>query len=884
MEGLDRVGVATVLAAHAAHQVGVALVTQLNAHLHELGNARVDGRKRVVRQQLLGEVLRNELSLNVVAAEAERRLGEVVGAEAEEVGLGGDFVSGHGSARQLDHGANGKLELNALLLGDFCDNALSDAAHLVELLHRGNQRDHDLGLGIEAFLLELGSSGRNSAHLHLGKDGIHDAQTAAAQAQHRVLLSHGVDLVHELTLRCDFLRVGASGLHAGDFHIEGTRALEELMQGRVEQANDNRQAVHSLEHAVEVARLSLEQLLDGFLANLFVLVQDEGLNDLLALAQEHMLGAVEANALGAEVAGKLRVGRVVGVGANAQAAILVGPFQNGVEVAGELRHNQVDSAQNNDAGGAVERNHVALVNHDIGAGKRGFLLLGVDLELLNAADARSAHATGNNGSMAGLAAMAGENTLGGDHASEVVGSGLPANEHALLAFFGGLHSVGGREHGTAHSSARRSVQATGEHIVVGVLVELRVQQLVELSGVDAAHSLFLGDEAFFFHLNGDVQRGGGGTLAHAGLQHPQLALLDCELDVAHVAIVVLENGEHTLELLAGFLQAVDMLQLGDGARVANARDDVFALGVHQVVAVEFLLAVCGVAGKRNAGSGSLALVAEHHALHVNGGTQIVGNLVLLAVEHRARVVPAAEHGLDGQLQLNVGVLREGDRAINDELGMLFGRNVLGENLLEFGNEFLQVFSGKLGVALHAASELLGGNGVFEQVAVEAHNHVREHLDEAAIAVPREAGVVGVLDEAVNRLVVQTKVQNRVHHAGHRHGGAGTNGNEQRIFGIANALADTLLEVEAILLNGIERAFGPRVIRVCIFHTGLAGDGEARRHGQANEGHFGEVRALAAKDVLHILVAFGNVVALSVLAERVDTLNVCSQCLLLTYEV
>ena len=89
---------------------------------------------------------------------------------------------------------------------------------------------------------------------------------------------------------------------------------------------------------------------------------------------------------------------------------------------------------------------------------------------------------------------------------------------------------------------------------------------------------------------------------------------------------------------------------------------------------------------------------------------------------------------------------------------------------------------------------------------------------------------------------------------------------------------------AVLLNGVERAFRPRVIRVCIFHAGLAGNGKTRRHGQADKSHFGEVRALAAKDVLHILVAFSNVVALSVLAERVDTLNVCSQCLLLTYEV
>ena len=97
VEGLDRVRIAAMFATHAAHQVGIALVTQLNAHLHELGNARVDGRERVVRQQLLSEVLRNELSLNVVAAEAERRLGEVVGTEAEEVGLAWRF---HQRSRQ----------------------------------------------------------------------------------------------------------------------------------------------------------------------------------------------------------------------------------------------------------------------------------------------------------------------------------------------------------------------------------------------------------------------------------------------------------------------------------------------------------------------------------------------------------------------------------------------------------------------------------------------------------------------------------------------------------------------------------------------------------------------------------------------------------------
>ncbi len=191
---------------------------------------------------------------------------------------------------------------------------------------------------------------------------------------------------------------------------------------------------------------------------------------------------------------------------------------------------------------------------------------------------------------------------------------------------------------------------------------------------------------------------------------------------------------------AGFLEAFDMLQLGDGARVADAGDDVLALGVHQVVAVEFLRTVGRVARERDAGGRRVALVAEDHALHVDRGAQVVGDLVLLAVEDCTRVIPAAEHGLDGQLQLHHGVLRELHGAVDDERRIFFAGDVLGEDALELGDEFLQVFRGKVGVGLHAAHRLHGVDGVLEQVAVKPHDDVREHLDEAAIAIPREAGL------------------------------------------------------------------------------------------------------------------------------------------------
>ena len=66
-------------------------------------------------------------------------------------------------------------------------------------------------------------------------------------------------------------------------------------------------------------------------------------------------------------------------------------------------------------------------------------------------------------------------------------------------------------------------------------------------------------------------------------------------------------------------------------RRADAGDHVFALRVFEELAVEGLLAGGGVAGEADAGGGGVAQVAEDHGLHVDGGAEIVGDLVHLAV-------------------------------------------------------------------------------------------------------------------------------------------------------------------------------------------------------------------------------------------------------------
>ena len=161
--------------------------------------------------------------------------------------------------------------------------------------------------------------------------------------------------------------------------------------------------------------------------------------------------------------------------------------------------------------------------------------------------------------------MAGQDTLGSLHAGQVVRGGLPADQDDLAAILDSLDGVGGGEDNLAHGSAGGSVHALGNDVILGVLVELRVQELVELLGSDTLDSGLLVDAAFVVHLHGDTQGGKGGALADAGLEHPELALLDGELKVHHVRVVILEDLEDAVEVLASLLQALD---LGDWGRSA----------------------------------------------------------------------------------------------------------------------------------------------------------------------------------------------------------------------------------------------------------------------------------------------------------------------------
>ena len=316
--------------------------------------------------------------------------------------------------------------------------------------------------------------------------------------------------------------------------------------------------------------------------------------------------------------------------------------------------------------------------------------------------------------MGGHAAPRGQDAGGVEHALEVLGRGLDAHQDRFATRFGQqLLGILRKEYDGARRSARRGGQPLDDHLGLlhGLFVENGVEQLVELRGLAAEHRRALVDQPLAEHVHGDLDHRRARALTVAALEHPELPVLDGELDVLHVGEVLLQPvldgeqllvnvGHHLLErgVFGATLLLGDILRLRPAARSlegdllggSDAGHHVLALGVDEVFAVKEVLARGGVARESDARGGIVAHVAEDHRLHRDGRAPLGGDVVELAVEDGPFVHPRAENGADGAPELRPRVGRE-----------LLAR-LPQDGLLEFGDQLAQVVGGQVGVIRHAA--------------------------------------------------------------------------------------------------------------------------------------------------------------------------------------
>ena len=291
-----------------------------------------------------------------------------------------------------------------------------------------------------------------------------------------------------------------------------------------------------------------------------------------------------------------------------------------------------------------------------------------------------------------------------------------------------------------------------------------------------------------------------------------------------------------------FLQVVDML------RSTDTSNDVLALCVHQELTGQDLFTGGGVTGKCNASTGIVVLVTKCHHLDVNSGTPGIRNIVVTTVNVCTGVVPAAENSLDSADQLFFGVRRE---VFADFCFVLS---------FELFSQFFEVLSGQLDVLGNASFLFHLVDQLFKVLLADFHNDVGVHLDKSSVAVVSPTGVAPAGD-GLNNFLIQTKVEDGVHHAGHGCTGAGTNGNQQRILFVTEFLAGDLFHL-ADVFHDLGHDFIVDLSAVLIIlGAGFGGNGEALGNRQAEVGHLSQVCAFTAQQLAHVCVAFAEQVAI-----------------------
>jgi hypothetical protein len=185
--------------------------------------------------------------------------------------------------------------------------------------------------------------------------------------------------------------------------------------------------------------------------------------------------------------------------------------------------------------------------------------------------------------------------------------------------------------------------------------------------------------------------------------------------------------------------------------------------------------------------------------------------------------------------------------------------VLEDQSLVAVDELAEVRGGQVGVLLGAAPFLQLVQRVGEEAGLDPQHGGAEHLQQPAVGVPGEPVVPRHPCQPFDALVVEPDVEHRLHHPGHRELRTGADGDQQRVVGLAEPLAPLLLQCGEVLGHLVGEAVGfPALTQVRA--AGVGADDEPRRHRQAEVRHLGEVRALAAEQILHLGFAFGGAVA------------------------
>ena len=413
-------------------------------------------------------------------------------------------------------------DVDALGLGDLGEHPLGLLADRLQLLHGADQRDHDLRARVAAGLLALGGRLGDRPHLHGEQPGDDEAEPHAAQAEHRVLLVHAPARPRSSRSVPSSCSPRASAT--------ATRTDSSVRSGRNSCSGGSSSRTVTGRPSIASKISTKSCFCSG----------SSCVERRVPLLVVRRRGSASRPAAGARrgTCARCGTGRCPARRTAGRARRPRGcrrwsrtPSRRFPSAWARIRCTLRTRSSASSASGAISPSKYATTaggstgtsprhtrpvepsmemtspsSTTVPSGRGELLLLGVDLQLLGAAHAGLAHAAGDDGGVRGLAAAAGQDALGGDHAGQVVGVGLPADQDDLLA--AAAHFDRGRRSRRRPCRRRRPARRScpGSSCRASPLVvEPREHQLRELVAGDPPDGLVHVDEALVDQLRGDAR-------------------------------------------------------------------------------------------------------------------------------------------------------------------------------------------------------------------------------------------------------------------------------------------------------------------------------------------------------------------------------------------
>ena len=127
-------------------------------------------------------------------------------------------------------------------------------------------------------------------------------------------------------------------------------------------------------------------------------------------------------------------------------------------------------------------------------------------------------------------------------------------------------------------------------------------------------------------------------------------------------------------------------------------------------------------------------------------------------------------------------------------------------------------------------------------------------------------IVGLLHHTFCHLVVQTQVQDGVHHTRHRSTGTRTYRDKQRILLVAELRVHQTLDVLHGCHHVVVQQFHDLLLSyLIVLVTAISSNCETWRNGNTNQVHLSKVSPLTTKFLTHFCISFGLTVA-----EKIDS--------------